>query len=167
MKKMFNAFVMTQSMFCSLPFPCKRWDEEARPYMLLFLPVIGLEVGLMWLLAHFALQYFELPKMVYGLIMCAVPYLVSGFIHLDGFLDVTDAISSWRPLEKRRAILKDSQVGAFAVIWCVFLMLAGFACFFNSFVCYSGRYRICPYIFYFIIYFFFFQYFFYFFYNLV
>ena len=129
MKKMFNAFVMTQSMFCSLPFPCKRWDEEARPYMLLFLPVIGLEVGLMWLLAHFALQYFELPKMVYGLIMCAVPYLVSGFIHLDGFLDVTDAISSWRPLEKRRAILKDSQVGAFAVIWCVFLMLAGFACF--------------------------------------
>ena len=129
MKKMFNAFVMTQSMFCSLPFPCKRWDEEARPYMLLFLPIVGLEIGLVWLLVHFVTKYFALPGMLYGLFMCAVPYLVSGFIHLDGFLDVTDAISSWRPLEKRRAILKDSQVGAFAVIWCVFLVLAGFASF--------------------------------------
>lgn len=129
MRKFFTAFVMTQSMFCSLPFPCRKWDEEARPYMLLFLPVVGLEIGLLWLAAHFVLGYFHMPGMMYGLVMCAVPYLISGFIHLDGFLDVTDAISSWKTLEQRRAILKDSNVGAFAVIWCVVLVLAGFACF--------------------------------------
>ncbi len=129
MKKFFTAFVMTQSMFCSLPFPCKSWKEEARPYMLLFLPVIGLEIGVIWIAANYLLRFLQVPDLVYGLVMCAIPYLVSGFIHLDGFLDVTDAISSWKTLEQRRAILKDSNVGAFAVIWCVFLVLAGFALF--------------------------------------
>ena len=129
MKKLLTAFAMTQSMFCAIPFPCKTWKEEARPYMLLFLPVVGLEIGAIWAGANYLLVLLQVPDLIYGLVMCAIPYLISGFIHLDGFLDVTDAISSWRPLEKRRAILKDSNVGAFAVIWCVFLILAGFALF--------------------------------------
>ena len=129
MKKYFTAFTMTQSMFCSLPFPCKNWDEKARPYMLLFLPVVGLEIGLVWVLVNELLHYINIPNMVYGLIMCVIPYLMSGFIHLDGFLDVTDAISSWKTLEQRRVILKDSNVGAFAVIWCVVLILSNFSLF--------------------------------------
>lgn len=129
MRKYMTAFSMTQSMFCSLPFPCKAWDEECRPYMLMFLPVIGLEIGALWLLINFVLKYLQVHPMVYGLVMCAVPYLATGFMHLDGYMDVVDAVCSWRDLEKRRAILKDSHVGSFAVVWCVFLILAGFAMF--------------------------------------
>ena len=129
MRKYMTAFQMTQSMFCSLPFPCRAWDEKCRPYMLLFLPVVGLEIGVMWVLLDFVLKYFEISPFVYGLVMCAVPYLATGFMHLDGFMDVTDAIGSWRDLEKRRAILKDSHVGSFAVVWSTFLILAGFAMF--------------------------------------
>ena len=129
MRKYMTAFSMTQSMFCSLPFPCKAWDEECRPYMLMFLPVIGLEIGALWLLIDFVLKYLQVHPMVYGLVMCAIPYLTTGFMHLDGFMDVVDAVCSWRDLEKRRAILKDSHVGSFAVVWCVFLILAGFAMF--------------------------------------
>ena len=129
MRKYITAFLMTQSMFCSLPFPCKAWDEECRPYMLLFLPVVGLEIGALWLLIDFVLKHLQVHPMVYGLVMCAVPYLTTGFMHLDGFMDVVDAVCSWRDLEKRRAILKDSHVGSFAVVWCVFLILAGFAMF--------------------------------------
>ena len=129
MRKYITAFLMTQSMFCSLPFPCKAWDEECRPYMLLFLPVVGLEIGALWLLIDFVLKYLQVHPMVYGLVMCAIPYLTTGFMHLDGFMDVVEAVCSWRDLEKRRAILKDSHVGSFAVVWCVFLILAGFAMF--------------------------------------
>lgn len=125
MKEYGIAFVMTQSMFCSLPFPCHVWKEEARNKMLLFLPVIGLEIGLFWILADWLLKWSGVPTLICGLAMCALPYLLTGFIHLDGFLDVTDAIGSCRDLEKRRKILKDSHVGAFAVIWCVFLVIAG------------------------------------------
>lgn len=129
MKEYGIAFLMTQSMFCALPFPCKVWEEKARNKMLLFLPVIGLEIGLVWLLLDGILNRMGVPVLVIGLAMCAFPYLITGFIHLDGYLDVTDAICSWRNLEDRRRILKDSHVGSFAVIWCVFLLLAGFALF--------------------------------------
>ena len=129
MKKYLTAYSMTQSMFCSLPFPCKAWDEKCRPYMLLFLPVIGLEIGALWVLASFILRYFDVSAFVYGLVMCALPYLLTGFMHLDGYMDVVDAVCSWRDLERRREILKDSHVGSFAVVWCVFLVLGGFAVF--------------------------------------
>lgn len=129
MRKYFTAFQMTQSMFCSLPFPCREWDENSRPYMLLFLPFIGFEIGIFWALLNFVLKYFGVSEPVYGALMCAWPYMATGFMHLDGFMDVTDAVCSWRDLEKRRMILKDSHVGSFAVVWCIFLILAGFSLF--------------------------------------
>jgi len=129
------AFIMAQSMFCVLPFPCHAWKEEARNKMLLFLPIIGLEIGVVWVVLDRLLGILKLPSPVCGLMMCALPYLMTGFIHLDGFLDVTDAICSWRDLEQRRKILKDSHVGSFAVIWCVFLLLAGFALFSSASDC--------------------------------
>ena len=48
----------------------------------------------------------------------AVPLLITGGIHLDGFMDTTDARSSYGDREKKLMILKDSHVGAFAVIGC-------------------------------------------------
>jgi adenosylcobinamide-GDP ribazoletransferase len=61
-------------------------------------------------------------------LLTAAPFLLTGCIHLDGFMDCCDAIFSRRDLEKRQQILKDSHVGAFAVIGIVLLMLAQFAC---------------------------------------
>lgn len=131
MKKYITAFAMTQSMFCSIPFPLHSWDEKSRPYMLLFLPVVGLEIGAIWMLCNFLLTQFNVPLLIYALIMCVIPFIATGFIHLDGFMDVTDAIGSYRELEKRREILKDSHVGSFAVVGCVILFIAMFA-FFGS-----------------------------------
>ena len=127
MKQSLTAFAMTQSMFCALPFPCRNWDEKARSKMLLFLPVIGLEIGVIWITVQWILSKLHLPAPASALVLCAVPYLCTGFLHLDGFLDVVDAICSWRDPEQRRAILKDSHVGSFAVVWCIFLLLGSYA----------------------------------------
>lgn len=129
MNRYVTAFQMTQSMFCSLPVPCKKWDEECRPYMLIFLPLIGLEIGLLWFGMEWLASFVQMPAALSACLMCGFPYLVTGFMHLDGFMDVTDAVCSWRDLERRREILKDSHVGSFAVVWCIFLILAGFAAF--------------------------------------
>ena len=72
---------------------------------------------------------FFVPGTVTALVLSAYPYMVTGFLHLDGFMDVTDAVKSWRELERRREILKDSHVGSFAVIGIVLLMIAQFAFF--------------------------------------
>ena len=128
MKTYFHAFAMCQSMFCAIPAP-QVWDEKARDKMLLFLPVVGLEIGAIWAVLAWGCRLLNLPALVTGLILCAYPYIVTGFIHLDGYMDVTDAVKSWRDLERRREILKDSHVGSFAVIGIVLLMIAQFAFF--------------------------------------
>lgn len=129
MKLLITAFSMCQTMFCRIPFPLKKWEEAARPYLLLFLPLVGLEIGLLWLLADVLLRHWCIPASIYGFAMTAIPVLLTGGIHLDGFMDVADAIGSWQELEKRRAILKDSHVGAVAVIWVAFLLLGYFSVF--------------------------------------
>ncbi len=131
MKLCFYAFAMCQSMFCAIPFPCKVWEEKARDKMLLFLPLVGLEIGLLWGALGWLCRFWNLPQLVTGLVLCIWPYLATGFLHLDGFMDVTDAVKSWRDLERRREILKDSHVGSFSVIACILLVVSQFA-FFSS-----------------------------------
>ena len=129
MKTYFHAFAMCQSMFCAIPFPGNLWDEKARDKMLLFLPIVGLEMGAIWAALAWLCSFLKLPTLVRGLVLAVYPFLAAGFIHLDGYMDVTDAVKSCRSLERRREILKDSHVGAFAVIGIVLLMLAQFAFF--------------------------------------
>ena len=127
MKEALQAFAMCQSMFCALPSPWQGWNEKARKKLLLFLPLVGLEIGLIWTGLAWLCRVWELPVLVRGLILSLYPYLVTGFIHLDGFMDVTDAVKSWRDLERRREILKDSHVGSFSVIGCILLIVSQFA----------------------------------------
>ena len=55
-------------------------------------------------------------------------YVTGGF-HMDGYLDTTDALSSHREREKKLEILKDSHVGAFAVIWTGLYLLVSYGLF--------------------------------------
>ena len=129
MKQYFNAFFMCQSMFCAIPCPMKIWDENARDKQLLFFPFIGAEIGLLWFALAKLCLFLNLPFFLTAFILAVYPFVISGYIHLDGFMDVTDAVKSYRSLEKRREILKDSRVGAFAVIGCIILFIGQFAVF--------------------------------------
>jgi adenosylcobinamide-GDP ribazoletransferase len=60
-------------------------------------------------------------------VLCVlVPIAITGGIHLDGFCDTCDALGSHQPREEKLQILKDSHVGAFA--------LMGVACYLLLFV---------------------------------
>ena len=128
MKTYLNAFFMCQSMFCAIPAP-QIWDEKAKDRMLLFLPIVGLEIGIIWAGLAWLCHWLEVPKLISALVLSAWPWLGTGFLHLDGYMDVTDAVKSCRSLQRRREILKDSHVGSFAVIGIVLLILGQFACF--------------------------------------
>lgn len=127
MKKYFRAMMMCMSMFCAIPCPWHGWDDEARPLMTLFLPVVGAWIGILWTGLAFLARFFGLSPLVTGAVLCAFPFLVTGGMHMDGFLDVTDAVKSWRDLDERRRILKDPHVGSFAVIAGILLVMAQFA----------------------------------------
>ncbi len=119
--KLIRAFFMCLGMFTAIPCPYRPWDEDARDWMLVMLPAVGLVIGLLWLL--FGWLGMRLLPGVSGAILAALPWLLTGFIHLDGYMDTCDAMLSWRPLEKRLEILKDSHTGAFAVVGLGLLML--------------------------------------------
>lgn len=114
-------------MFCALPFPWHGWDEKARDKMLLCLPLIGLEIGLIWYAAAWLADFLLLPQALRAMVIAAMPFLLTGNMHLDGFMDVTDAVRSYRSLERRREILKDSHVGSFSVIALALVLLTQFA----------------------------------------
>mgnify|MGYP000107976858 CR=1 FL=1 len=52
-----------------------------------------------------------LPELARAAAFCLVPVAVTGGIHLDGYADTSDALSSYGDREKKLEILKDSTVG--------------------------------------------------------
>lgn len=124
--KLIVAFAMALGMFTALPVPWRPWDESARGWMLATLPLVGAVLGLIW--AGLALLARAiLPAGLAAAAVAALPLLLTGCIHLDGFMDACDALLSWRPLEERLRILKDPHAGSFAVAGAALLMLFSYA----------------------------------------
>lgn len=93
-------------------------------YSLCALPLIGLPIGGMLLLWYWCCVHTEVGAVLFAAVAVALPILITGGIHLDGFCDTTDAISSRQEKERKLEILKDPHVGAFAVMnTCVFLLV--------------------------------------------
>lgn len=123
-------FFMAWGMFLAIPCPKKIWRESARRKMVACLPLVGLIAGLVWAGCVWLSAFLPLPL---GALLCAAaPWLVTGFLHLDGFMDVCDAVLSRRDLETRQRILKDSHCGAFAVICLALLFLCQWAVFLSA-----------------------------------
>lgn len=126
MKKTIKAFFMCLGMFSSIPCPYRPWDEDARSLMTACLPIVGAVIGLIWALIAMIAGAI-LPEALAAAIIAALPFLLTGFMHLDGFMDTSDATLSWRPLEDRLHIIKDSHTGSFAVVNVVLLVMFMYA----------------------------------------
>ena len=127
MKHLFNALNMAISMFTVIPLPKYIWEEKSAKYMMRVYPLVGLIVGVIWYGVGVVINRFNLSLMISTGILLALPFMITGFIHLDGFMDVCDALLSRRPMEEKLKILKDSRVGAFAVISLGLLFIMNFA----------------------------------------
>lgn len=127
---MIHSLIMAFSMYSRIPVPQVAWKEENRTYALCFFPLIGViigggEAGLWVICRHFGVTAF-----LYGVLAVTLPILVTGGIHMDGYLDVQDAKACLGDREQKRAVMKDARVGAFAVMHCClyFLLQAGCFC---------------------------------------
>ena len=124
--KFIRAFFMSLGMFSVIPCP-RVWDEKARPLMLAFLPLVGLVIGLIWYGLYLLTRMTQVPLPLKAALLMLYPYLITGFIHLDGFMDTSDALLSRRTLEEKLRILKDPHTGAFAVISVAVLFILCYA----------------------------------------
>lgn len=132
-KKYLTGLLMAWGNFFFIPCPVKKWDNEAKNYMLAWVPFIGFIMGLLWMGASLLLFRLSLPIYLTGFVITFIPFLLSGFIHVDGFMDVCDALGSWGDTEKKQKILKDSLVGSGAVIRMIFYTLCYYAMIMTAF----------------------------------
>ena len=126
MKKLYKGFIMALSMFTVLPTPYIEWDDDGVKNMMKFYPIIGLIVGVIWSIIYYLISILNVSIILKSIVIMIVPFIVTGMLHLDGFMDVCDAILSRRDKEEKLRILKDSTTGAFAVISLVILFFLQF-----------------------------------------
>lgn len=124
MKQMWNSFKIAFSMYSRIPMPKSEWTDENMKYTLCFFPAVGAVIGLLVILWAKAGAFLHLGILAYTAGLVLIPVFVTGGIHLDGFLDTSDALSSYQDREKKLEILKDPHCGAFAVIACVCYFIA-------------------------------------------
>lgn len=127
MKKLFKGFMMSFGMFCAIPIPYKKWDEQCVRLMLPTFPFVGVIIGALWFGLTSLLNWRDAPLMLKTACVFLFPYIVTGFIHLDGFMDTQDAMMSRKPREDKIRILKDPHTGAFGVISLVCLFFLSFS----------------------------------------
>ena len=121
---MFHSLVIAFSTYSRLPMPQVEWSEKNMKYAICFFPLIGAVIGALFLLWVWLCAQLGLNSFLRAAGCVVLPLLVSGGIHMDGFCDTVDALSSHQTRERKLEILKDSHTGAFAVIFCgVWLVL--------------------------------------------
>ena len=117
MKTLWTSCVMAFSTYSRLPMPQVEWSEKNMRYTLAFFPLVGAAVGGVFALSAWLLGLLGFGPVLRGAVLTAVPLAVTGGIHMDGFCDTVDALSSHAPRERKLEILKDPHAGAFALIW--------------------------------------------------
>lgn len=106
-----------------IPLPFRRQESlEEMGRSVVDFPVVGLVIGLIlaglnWLLGLF------LPSAVVNGLLIASLVIISGALHLDGFVDTCDGIAGHRSVEDRWRVMHDSRAGAFGIVGVVLLLL--------------------------------------------
>lgn len=127
MRRLFHSFCIAFSMYSKIPMPKTDWSKENMKYSMCFFPLVGAVIG-----AVMAGFFWLVPEAgrghtLFTAVMVLIPVVITGGIHLDGLLDTADALSSYKPMEQKLEILKDSHAGAFAIIVgiCYFVLTFG------------------------------------------
>lgn len=130
MKNSITGFLLCWQFFSVVPIK-KQLDMNAKSvtWMYAFLPIVGLLFGTVISGGVFAFaQFSEVSSLLLAILIVVGFILLTGGLHVDGWIDMSDAFFSYGEKEKRLEILDDPRTGAFGVISvvCLILLKIGF-----------------------------------------
>lgn len=96
-------------------------DEELAKSAIYF-PLVGALIGLSLVAVDFVLRPL-FPNLIINLFILITLILITGVLHLDGFMDSIDGLFSGQNRNRILEIMRDSKIGAFAVAAVIFLLL--------------------------------------------
>ena len=121
--KPMDSFLIAFGMYSIIPAPTKEWRKESMNSAICFLPVVGILVGAVLAFWQLLCLTLHIEVVIFASVAAVIPVILTGGLHMDGFMDTADAIGSHRSREEKLEIMKDSHAGAFAVLWCAIYLL--------------------------------------------
>ena len=116
MKNLFESFIIILSVYTRIPMPMISWNKDNLRYAFCLLPAAGLAAGFAQALLSMIMCIAGISPVMSAAAACAVQLFVTGGIHMDGFSDTMDALSSHAEKQKKLAIMDDPHIGAFGVM---------------------------------------------------
>ncbi len=135
-----KSIIIAFSTYSRIPMPKISWEKQSMKYSLCFFPLVGFVMGICCMGIFIGMEAIGVGKTLTASVLTALPILLTGGIHMDGFLDTVDAKSSYQPKEVKLEILKDPHTGAFAIIYGMVYLLLSFGLFSEVY------YKIVPFI---------------------
>ncbi len=111
-----RTIAVTFAQYSRIPMPRFEWKDKDMRYSMAAFPLVGVVIGAVWILLHGFTARVSLHTVAVALLFAAVPLIVTGGFHVDGFMDVADAVNSYGSRDEKLRILKDPHIGAFSVI---------------------------------------------------
>ncbi|MCA9977789.1 MAG: adenosylcobinamide-GDP ribazoletransferase [Anaerolineales bacterium] len=120
---LFSPFLVAVQFLTVMPPLLKRpFTDQELGQAVGYYPLVGLLLGGVLVAANSALALL-FPTALRIALLLALWVILTGVLHLDGFLDACDGLfGGWTP-EKRLHIMRDERVGAFALAGGVLLLL--------------------------------------------
>ena len=103
--RILKSFIIAFSMYSQIPMPQFEWKEEDMKYMLCFFPLVGAVIGLCLYGWEKLCTGMEINGLCRTLVGTAIPLLLTGGIHVDGYMDTMDAFHSYQSRERKIEIL--------------------------------------------------------------
>lgn len=126
---MLKSMIIAFSTYSKIPMPAVTWNEKSMRYSLCCFPLVGAVIGLCSMACFYGMLWIGLGKTAASAVLTVLPLLITGGIHMDGFLDTMDARSSYKSKKEKLEILKDPHMGAFAAIYGMVYLLLSFGLF--------------------------------------
>jgi adenosylcobinamide-GDP ribazoletransferase len=115
-----NGFLSALAFLTRLPVPARAGKLEPA---VVWLPVVGLVLGVILALADRGLSLLPLSGLVQSVLLVALLLALTGALHADGLMDTCDGAFVIASPERRLEIMRDPRAGAFGVVGLVCVVL--------------------------------------------
>jgi len=126
--KTIKGLIMSIQFFTSIPIPYEvPMDRIHIERAIKMFPLLGFLQGIFYSFLLYGLMHwtpFSPLAMAFTVWLSLI--VLTGGLHLDGWMDASDAFFSYRDSEKRLEIMKDPRIGAFGVLSVIVLLSARF-----------------------------------------
>ncbi len=126
--KWLKGFLINLQFFTTIPISLELpMDKAYLEKTIKTFPLLGLfQGGIYAFILYAIIQWTPFSTLTAAFAVWLVGIILTGGIHLDGWMDTSDAFFSYRDKEKRLEIMSDPRTGAFGVISVIVLLSARF-----------------------------------------